>query len=242
MSAIRPQKVVEGNKESSAFREKGLMEAFQEDWVKTMMKALAEGTIRRLWACDMSHFRDHLLRLDPDSRFERFGAFTDDTQINHYVDSCYGPDEIIYGYVVDGEVRGAGELRAMGASFLPEGAAEAAFSVEQGWRRQGVGTNFMKRIVLAARNRRIHTLYLSCLAHNSKMVGLARKFATELTFETDEVTGKLIARTPSTTSLIEELIDNSVGFTEAMFDFQKRILTAAEEARHPSSERHSVTV
>ncbi|WP_051955471.1 GNAT family N-acetyltransferase [Beijerinckia mobilis] len=196
-----------------------------------MMRVPAEGTIRRLWACDMSLFRDHLLRLDQDSRFERFGAYTNDSQINQYVDSCYGPDEIIFGYVVDGVVRGAGELRAIGASFLPEGAAEAAFSVEQGWRRRGVGTNFMRRIVRAARNRRIHTLYLSCLAHNAKMVGLARKFETELSFETDEVTGRLVARTPTTTSILSELIDNSLDMTEAMFDFQKRVLTAVE-ARH----------
>ncbi|HYP57563.1 MAG TPA: GNAT family N-acetyltransferase [Beijerinckia sp.] len=181
-------------------------------------------TIRRLWACDGALFRDHLLRLDAESRYDRFGTYVSDESLKDYAEGCFGLDAITYGYFVDGIMRGAGELRAIGSAFLPKGAVEGAFSVAKDWRRRGIGTELMARILRAARNRRIDTLYLSCLAHNRSMVGLAKKFETDLTFETDAVTGKLIARTPTPSSLFEEFVDDSLGLAEALFDFQQRVL------------------
>ncbi len=40
--------------------------------------------IRRLWPSDMEAYRDHLLRLDPRSRHERFGGGMSDDFLVHY--------------------------------------------------------------------------------------------------------------------------------------------------------------
>jgi GNAT superfamily N-acetyltransferase len=181
-------------------------------------------TIRRLWPLDVQSFRDHLHRLDKESRYDRFGGFVSAEFIDSYASSCFGIDTITYGFFVDGIMRGAGELRGVGAAILHQGAAECAFSVEKDWRRLGIGTQFMARLVRAARNRNIETLRLSCLSQNRAMIGLAKGFSAELTFETEETTGKLLAKTPSSSSIFHEIVDNSLGLASAMIDYQKRAL------------------
>jgi GNAT superfamily N-acetyltransferase len=139
-----------------------------------------------------------------------------------YAERCFGFDDLIYGYYVDGVLRGTGELRAVGNNIIG-GFAEAAFSVEQEWRRRGVGTELMSRIVRAARNRRADALYMSCLASNAAMQALAKKFSADLRIETDDTTGKLVARQPSAASVWSEFADNAASFATAMLDLQTRV-------------------
>jgi GNAT superfamily N-acetyltransferase len=148
-------------------------------------------------------------------------AVNDDFLIS-YAGRCFGVNDATYGYYVEGTLRGAGELRAVGSNIIG-GSVEAAFSVERAWRRRGVGTELMSRIVRAARNRRADALYLSCLASNAAMQSLAKKFSAELRFETDEMTGKLVAREPSAASVWREFADNATSFATAMLDLQTRV-------------------
>jgi GNAT superfamily N-acetyltransferase len=187
------------------------------------------GLVRRLWPADLPAFRDHLLRLDAQSRYDRFAMAVNDEFLIRYAERCFGIDDVIYGYYVDGVLRGAGELRAVGNNIIG-GSLEAAFSVEQGWRRRGVGTELMSRIVRAARNRRADALYMSCLANNKAMQGLALKFAADLHFETDDSTGKLVARAPSATSIWSEIADDATSFATAMLDLQTRVFSMQPRA------------
>jgi GNAT superfamily N-acetyltransferase len=182
------------------------------------------GVVRRLWPADLPAFREHLLRLDPQSRFDRFAMAVNDAFLSRYAERCFGIDDVIYGYFVDGTMRGAGELRGVGNNIIG-GSVEAAFSVELAWRRRGVGTELMSRIVRAARNRRADALYMSCLARNAAMQGLARKFAADLRFETDDMTGKLVARAPSVGSVWDEFTDNATSFATAVLDLQTRVFS-----------------
>jgi GNAT superfamily N-acetyltransferase len=182
------------------------------------------GVVRRLWPADLTAFREHLIRLDAQSRFDRFAMAVNDDFLNRYAERCFGFDDVIYGYYVDGTLRGAGELRAVGHNIIG-GSVEAAFSVELAWRRRGVGTELLTRIVRAARNRRADALYMSCLSRNVAMQALARKFSADLRFETDDTTGKLVARTPSAASLWDEFADNATSFATAMLDLQTRVFS-----------------
>lgn len=179
------------------------------------------GVVRRLWPSDAHHFRDHLLRLDTQSRQERFAMVVTDEFLTNYAERCFGIDDVIFGYFVDGVLRGAGELRGVGLG-LDSGSAEAAFSVELDWRRRGVGTELMGRIVQAARNRGADTLYMSCLARNRAMQALAKKFEADLHFDTDELTGRLVARTPSAAQLWDAWIDDATSYATAMLDLHTR--------------------
>ena len=81
--------------------------------------------------------RDHLLRLDPESRHDRFNGFMDDGFIERYAAKCADDGTVIVAYLEEGVVRGAAELHPPDQS--PDALPEIAFSVEASVRRQGVG-------------------------------------------------------------------------------------------------------
>lgn len=183
--------------------------------------------VRRLYRPDRSLFRAHLIRLDPKTRYDRFGLHVSDEYLTNYAELCFAPGAITYGYFEDGVIRGAAELRIFSTDAEPHRTdAEAAFSVERSWRRQGIGTQLMSHIVLAARNRRISVLTVFCLGHNQAMLALARKFETDLKFEFNDVTGHLVANPPNALSLWRELVDNTLDLGSAALDYQGRMIKA----------------
>ncbi len=184
--------------------------------------------VRRLYKPDLPLFRDHLVRLDARTRYDRFGLQVSDAYLADYAELCFGQGAITYGYFEDGVIRGAAELRTYASKAVPNHKdAEAAFSVELPWRRRGIGTELMGHVVLAARNRRIVTLTIFCLRHNQAMLKLARKFEADLVFELNDVTGKLVARPPSALSLWREFVDNTLDLGAAVVDYQGRMIKAA---------------
>ena len=110
-----------------------------------------DGSVRKLWPTETDKFRDHLLRLDKESRRLRFAHSVSDAFIDDYASRMTEFGSVVYGHIVDGHVRGAAELRRLGDSWGQE--AEAAFSVEKPYQDQGVGSELMGRVVRAARNR-----------------------------------------------------------------------------------------
>lgn len=186
---------------------------------------LSEGTVRRLWPSEAEKFRDHLLRLDKDSRRMRFAHAVADAFIEDYASRMTEFGSLVYGYIVDGKVRGAAELRRLGDSWGEE--AEAAFSVEKTYQDHGVGSELMGRVVRAARNRSIKRLYMSCLAENSKMQAIARKHEADLRFEYGEVIGEILPQTPDYFSMMAEAAEDRVGFMIAVLELQSRMVRAA---------------
>src|SRR5574340_1521644 len=143
-----------------------------------MREALPSGAlIRKLWPGETDAYRDHLLRLDPESRRRRFSGAVSDAFIARHAATADEAGALVHGFFVDGTLRGAAELRTVGPLFGQEG--EAAFSVEQPWQDHGVGTALLARTLLSARNRGITSLHMHCLADNKRMQQLARKFAAE---------------------------------------------------------------
>lgn len=130
------------------------------------------GLLRRLYPSDLAPFAAHLIRLDPESRRDRFGTAVSDAFLERYAHRGFGPGDVAYGYFVGDVLRGAAELRQVEASLLwRDGSAEAAFSVERPWRRGGVGHALMARIVRAAQNRRDRKLTMLCLPTTGRCAG-----------------------------------------------------------------------
>ena len=189
------------------------------------MRSLFKATSRKLWPTEAGKFRDHLLRLDKDSRRLRFAHSVADAFIDDYASRMAEYGSVVYGHIVDGHVRAAAELRRLGDGWGEE--AEAAFSVEKAFQDQGIGTDLMGRIVRAARNRGIRRLYMSCLAENSKMQTIARKHEAELRFEYGEVIGEILPETPNYFSIMAEAAEDRVGFMIAVLELQSRMVRAA---------------
>jgi len=181
--------------------------------------------IRKLWIDRSGPYRDHLLRLDKESRRNRFGGAVSDAFIENYIALSLGLDAVIHGFFVDRVLRGVAELRPLGKGFADE--AEAAFSIEKDWQSHGVGTALLERTLLAARNRGIKLLHMACLANNSRMVDLARKFDADLTFDFGSVVGEVEAPHPTPLSLWREFVADGHGFATAMFDVQQKMLRPA---------------
>src|SRR3979409_1130950 len=76
--------------------------------------------IRKLWIGEAETYRDHLLRLDADSRRNRFAGTVSDDFVRNYADLSFGIDAVIHGFFVDGALRGAAELRPIGAPIARE--------------------------------------------------------------------------------------------------------------------------
>lgn len=183
------------------------------------------GAIRKLWAREADVYRDHLLRLDPESRRRRFsGAVSDDFIVRH-AGTAQGPGVVVHGFFIDGILRGAAELRPYGSGLAREG--EAAFSVEQPWQSQGVGSLLLERTLLSARNRGIESLHMHCLADNRRMQQLARKFEADLHFDFGGVVGEVDPPRSTPLSLLREAVNDAHGVAVAMIEAQARLLRAA---------------
>jgi len=180
------------------------------------------GLIRKLWIGESDLYRDHLLRLDPASRRNRFAGAVSDEFVRDYADISFGIDALIHGFFIEGSLHGAAELRPIGAPIARE--AEAAFSIEKPWQSHGVGSMLLERTLLAARNRGLKFLHMTCLADNKRMQQLARKYDAELSFDFASVVGEVAAPRPTPLSLMREILADGHGFATAIFDVQSRLL------------------
>jgi GNAT superfamily N-acetyltransferase len=190
-----------------------------------MQDASSDGVIRKLWIDRAGPYRDHLLRLDVESRRNRFGGAVSDEFIHNYIELSLGLDAVIHGFFVDGILRGVAELRPIGSGFPEE--AEAAFSIEMPWQSHGVGTALLERSLLAARNRGIKLMHMACLANNRRMIDLARKFEAELKFDFGSVIGEVETPHPTPISVWREALSDAHGFATAMLDVHARMVRTA---------------
>jgi GNAT superfamily N-acetyltransferase len=156
----------------------------------TTGSTLARGSVRTLRRQEeLPLLRDHLLRLDRDSRHDRFHGFMDDGFIERYAEKCAGDGTVIIAYIEDGVVRGAAELHPPDQS--PDSLPEIAFSVEACVRRQGVGSILFRKLIAEARSKGYESLRITTGAQNRAMRALAHKFGAHLTFRHGESTGSI---------------------------------------------------
>src|SRR6266436_449812 len=163
--------------------------------------------------------RDHLLRLDPESRHDRFHGFMDDGFIERYAAKCADDGTIIIAYIEDGVVRGAAELHPPDQS--PDSQPEIAFSVEANVRRQGVGSILFKKLIAEARSKGYRSLRITTGAQNQAMRALASKFGAHLTFRHGESTGTIDLKPQSQPEFAKLGIATPVDAARAMINFNR---------------------
>ena len=203
---------------------------------KSKPETLPLAEIRRLWPSDLPAFRDHLLRLDEASRHLRFGGGVSDAFLRQYAEHCFGKGDLVYAAFLGGGLHGAAELRSNKAIWTEQAPfgrhihAEAAFSVENAYRKRGVGEKLFGRIVEAARNHGVETIEIICMPENAPMLRLAAKFKTEFVFESNQLTGRLTARRPTPLSMLREVANDMADFGHSVFDAQMRTFGRGDAA------------
>ena len=183
------------------------------------------GTIRKLWIGETDVYRDHLLRLDHESRHRRFSGAMADEVIARHAATANGLGVVVHGFFVDGVLRGAAELRQSGTLFSHQ--AEAAFSIEQPWQSHGIGTELLERTLLSARNRGIKAVHMQWLPENRRMQQLARKFEAEIKLDFGSVMGEVDPPRLTLLSLLREAVVDSHNIASAILDAQWRLLFRA---------------
>ncbi len=153
-------------------------------------------------------YLEHLLRLEPEARAQRFHARLPEAFAGLHVRAVLSdPRAVIVGYFVDNVLRGAGELlplardvarwngetRPRGLRQLgPAGrtrVAEFALGVERGFRERGIGREIMGAMIREARFLGVRRIEVTCLRDNVAMQRLAARFSAELTRENGNVLG-----------------------------------------------------
>ena len=180
--------------------------------------------IRRLWPDDGPAYRDHLLRLDHETRRDRFASMLSDGALADYARRAMTAKGSIFGAFINGELRGVAELRPGSDAGEPQ--AEAAFSVEKPFRRRGIGTSLFERLSRTARNRGIRRVQVRCLPHNRAMQGLARKVGAEVRRNGFDTEGYLTLDLPTPFSFWRETLDEAIDFSVNAFSSRRGALCA----------------
>jgi len=145
------------------------------------------GVIRRLRPSELSLFREHLLRLDGESRRDRFNGAISDAFLEDYAARSFLDGATVVGYVEGRRVLGAAELHERPELDPPTG--EIAFSVEKELQHRGLGSCLFERLIAHARSLGYTQLRVTTHPNNDAMRALARKFSARLSFEEGETVG-----------------------------------------------------
>jgi GNAT superfamily N-acetyltransferase len=180
----------------------------------------AKGIVRTLRQQEeLPLLRDHLLRLDRQSRYDRFHGFMDDGFLERYAAKCAADGTIVIAYIEGGAVRGAAELHPPDQS--PDSLPEIAFSVEACVRRQGVGSILFKKLIAEAQSKGYHSLRITTGVQNQAMRALANKFGAHLTFRYGESTGNIDLSTQPQPELAKPAIATPADAARAMIGFNR---------------------
>lgn len=169
--------------------------------------------LRRLWSWERERYRAHLLRLDAEDRYSRFGITAGDTFIESYCDRLDWTRTTVFGAFREGELCGAAECARLD-TFWPAD-AELAFSVERPLQGQGIGSALFGRTVTYARNRGAGKIYVSCLTSNRRMRQIARKFGMRLGGGGVDVEGRLELQPADYLSYWQEAWEEGAGLMRA---------------------------
>ncbi len=170
---------------------------------------------RRLSRYDAQIYCDHLLRLSPDDRHMRFLGSVRDDAIRRHCATRDWSKAIVIGAFIGDTLRGVGEMVRMETAAEPSG--EVALSVEADFQNSGVGTELLRRVLVAARNRYVERLHMYCLSENRKMRRIASRFEAELEFQQSEIEGRIWPPWPTYASVMEEAVGESIAFFNAVF-------------------------
>lgn len=170
--------------------------------------------IRRLWQSDQSNLIDFFSRTDLQTRKLRFGCQVSDDYVTSYAEGLVSSDTVAYGAFIDQTLRGISELR-----ILPDGlprSAEIALLVEPACQDRGIGDALFDRVLTAAQNRSITSIYMLCLKENKRMQHLAKKHDAVLRFDIGAVEAALTPLRPTPMSLFYEMFTETRGYLHLM--------------------------
>ena len=189
----------------------------------------------------------HLLALDPQDRYLRFGYAANDEQIQRYVDGLHFERDEIFGIFNSRLDIVAMAHLALNLESGTEVCAEFGVSVQRRSRGRGYGARLFERAAMHARNEGVLLLFIHALSENVPMIKIARKFGA--TVERDGADTEAYVRLPHADfdSQLTEMVSEQFAQTNYAIKEQVRrfldflahvqeVRKGVREARHQSAE------
>lgn len=196
--------------------------------------------IRSLGANHRARIATHLLSLDTQDRYLRFGYLAQDEQIQKYVDSLdFDRDEIFGIYNRKLELIAMAHL-AYAVDDRFESCAEFGVSVLSAARGRGYGSRLFERAAMHAVNDGIQLMFIHALSENQAMLKIARKAGAKV--ERDGTESEAFLHLPAATldSKVTEMLEERVAQTDYRIKFQAKqfwsFLADLQEVRRSSIE------
>lgn len=178
--------------------------------------------IRRLSARHRDRIAEHLLALDFQDRYLRFGYAANDTQIRAYVDTLDFQRDVVFGIY-------NWRLRLVAMAHLAhsvdrsyDACAEFGVSVLPSARGHGYGGKLFARAMLHARNSGVQLMFIHALSENKIMLSIARKAGATVEYDGSEADAYL--RLPAATfeTQVTELLEEQLAQADYRLKMQAR--------------------
>lgn len=176
--------------------------------------------VYKLQPHEYGRYRKHLLALDEESRYTRFGVMIKDEIINQLCDKFEAnPQEHKIFVIEDAEL----DVIAAGHIAMEGGETELAFSVLKEYRQQGMGSSLMSRTIEWCQNRNIKGGCMVCLSSNTAIKRLASKHGL-LVNDGGETLANIVIPTATPASVIHEVVDSSMARADHLGKLQRKFV------------------
>ena len=176
--------------------------------------------VYRLRSDEYYRYRKHLLALDSDSRYTRFGYMIKDEVIEQLCDRFEASPKDHKIFVIENEQL---EVVAAGHIALEGGETELAFSVLKEYRKQGMGDALMKRTIEWCQNRNIRGGCMVCLSTNAAIKALAKKHGV-LINQGGETLANISIPEATPTSVMHEVVESNMARLDHMTKVQRNFV------------------
>jgi GNAT superfamily N-acetyltransferase len=175
--------------------------------------------VYRLQPSEYNRYREHLLKLDTESRYKRFGFHISDTVIDKLCDKFESDYKNHKIFVIEDE-----DLNVVAAGHISlDGEVELAFSVHKLYQGQGMGSALMKRCIEWCQNRDIKHGCMVCLSTNAAIKKLAARHGILVNQGGDTLADiKIPESNPYT--VYSEIVDSNLGRLDHLGKLQKKFV------------------
>lgn len=174
--------------------------------------------VYRLQPHEYPRYRKHLLALDEESRYTRFGFHVKDEVIEQLCTTFENNPKEHKIFVIENEEL---EVVAAGHISLVGGETELAFSVLTPYRKKGMGSSLMSRCVEWCQNRNIKGGCMVCLTSNTAIKKLASKHGI-LINEGGETLADIKIPDATASSVMHEVVESNMAKMDHLGKLQRR--------------------
>lgn len=166
--------------------------------------------VRRVAVAEYPAYRTHLLALDADSRYLRFGFAINDYTLNKLCDDWEADSSHHILFCIEDSNL---DFVAIGHVAVTD-TMELAFSVLKTAQGLGMGAALMRRCIQYCRTHNILHGYMVCLPRNSVIKHLCDKYGIGYHTDHGETTAKINLPAPSVVTFISEATDSNLAIMD----------------------------